>query len=63
VKAYKTQFFDPASAEPQTYISTPEFMKMLEARAIELGHSIGVKYAEGFTVRRNPGVKNLFDLI
>ena len=63
VKAYKTQFFDPSSNEPSTYISSPEFLKMVEARAIELGHAIGVKYGEGFTVRRYPGVKSLLDLI
>jgi bacillithiol biosynthesis deacetylase BshB1 len=63
VNAYKTQFFDPKSSEPQTYISSPEFLRMVESRAIELGHSIGVKYGEGFTVRRYPGVKSLLDLI
>lgn len=63
VKAFKTQFFDPQSNEPQTYISSPEFLRMVEARAIEFGHAIGARYGEGFTVRRYPGVKNLFDLI
>ena len=63
VKAFKTQFFDPSSKEPQTFISTPEFLKLLEARATELGHNIGVKYGEGFVARRWVGVKSLFDLI
>jgi len=63
VKAFKTQFFDPNSKEPSTYISTPEFMNLVESRAIELGHGIGVKYGEGFTVRRYPGVTDLFSLI
>jgi hypothetical protein len=36
---------------------------MLEARAVEYGHAIGTMYGEGFTVRRFPGVKNLFDLL
>ena len=63
VLAYKTQFHDPNSQEPQTYISSPEFLRMVESRAIEFGHAIGVKYAEGFTVRRYPGVKSLLDLI
>lgn len=63
IKAFKSQFFDPSSKEPQTYISSPEFLRMVEARAIELGHGIGVQYGEGFTVRRVPGVNNLFDLI
>lgn len=63
IKAFKTQFFDPSSKEPITYISTPEFLNMVEARAIEFGHAIGVKYGEGFTVRRFPGVTDLFSLI
>jgi bacillithiol biosynthesis deacetylase BshB1 len=63
VKAYKTQFFDPSSKEPKTYISSPEFLRMVESRAIELGHAIGTRYGEGFTVRRYPGVKSLLDLI
>jgi bacillithiol biosynthesis deacetylase BshB1 len=63
IKAFKSQFFDPSSKEPQTYISSPEFLRMVEARAIELGHGIGVQYGEGFTVRRVAGVGNLFDLI
>ena len=63
VKAFKSQFFDPASKEPTTYISTPEFLKLLEARSIEMGHAIGVKYGEGFVARRWLGVRSLTDLI
>jgi bacillithiol biosynthesis deacetylase BshB1 len=63
VKAFKTQFFDPSSKEPTTYISTPEFLKLLEARSIEMGHAIGVKYGEGFVARRWLGVHSLTDLI
>ncbi len=63
VTAYKSQFFDPSSAEPSTYISNPEFLKMVESRGSEFGHAIGVKHGEGFTVSRPTGVKNLFDLI
>jgi bacillithiol biosynthesis deacetylase BshB1 len=63
IQAFKSQFYDPQSNEPQTYISSPAFLKMIEARAIECGHTIGVTYGEGFTVRRYPGVNSLFDLI
>ncbi len=62
VRAFKTQFYDPASKEPETFISNPGFMKLLEARGIEYGYAIGVRYGEGFTVRRMPGVRSLFDL-
>ena len=63
IRAYTTQFYDPNSQEPNTYISSPEFMHFLEARAQEWGHSIGVKYGEGFTKSRQIGVRSLFDLI
>jgi bacillithiol biosynthesis deacetylase BshB1 len=63
IRAYKSQFFDPSSKEPVTYISTPEFLRMLESRAIEMGHAIGVKYGEGFVTRRWMGVRSLTDLI
>ncbi len=63
IRAYTSQFFDPASKEPETHISRPDFLNFIEARALELGHSIGVKYGEGFTKERNLGVRNLFDLL
>ncbi len=63
IRAFKTQFYDPQSQEPETYISNPGFLKMLEARATEFGHAIGTRFGEGFTVRRYPGVNSLFDLI
>jgi bacillithiol biosynthesis deacetylase BshB1 len=62
VRAFKSQFFDPASKEPETYISNPRFLALLESRATEMGHAVGAKYAEGFTSPRWMGVKSLFDL-
>jgi bacillithiol biosynthesis deacetylase BshB1 len=62
IRAFKTQFFDPESTEPETYISSPSFLNMLEARATEFGHAIGVRFGEGFTVRRYPGIDSLFDI-
>jgi len=63
IKAFKSQFFDPNSEEPATYISSKNFMNMLEARAIEWGQKIGVEYAEGFTLKHSLGVTNLFALV
>lgn len=63
VKAFKSQFYDPNSDEPETYISSPEFWQMIESRGIHYGHEIGVKYGEGFTVERTPGASSIFDLI
>ncbi len=63
VLAYGSQFHNPEwEDEPQTYISSPEFIQVIEARAREFGKSIGATYAEGFTSRKILGVDNLFDL-
>jgi len=48
VKAYSTQFFDPKSKEPETFISTPDFINYIEARAKFYGFQIGKKYGEPF---------------
>ena len=63
INAFKTQFFDPNSKDPETPISTPEFLDFLDARAVEVARPAGMKRAEGFTVERTPGVKSLFDLL
>ncbi len=63
IKAYKSQFFDPNSTEPQSYISGEPFMKFLEARTREHGHRIGVEFGEGFISQRMLGVKDLFQLV
>ena len=63
IRAFGSQFHDPNSNEPETFISSPEFMKLVEARGKEFGHSIGALYGEGFTINRNIGVRNLKDLM
>ncbi|MCU0323839.1 MAG: bacillithiol biosynthesis deacetylase BshB1 [Spirosomaceae bacterium] len=63
IRAFKSQFYDPNSTEPQSYLSSPEFLEFVESRAKELGHQIGTKYGEGFTKSKMMGVSNLFDLM
>ena len=63
IQAYKTQFFDPNSTEPVTYLSTPVFSQFMEARAREFGHIIGVEFGEGFTRERPVGVRDITALI
>ena len=48
IKAFKTQFHDPASSEPETFISRPEFLNFIESRAMFYGFKIGKKYGEAF---------------
>ncbi|MCB0400128.1 MAG: bacillithiol biosynthesis deacetylase BshB1 [Winogradskyella sp.] len=62
VLAYKTQFFDPDSKEPETPISSKNFTDSIIYRARNAGRLIGTEYGEGFTVERYPAVDSLFDL-
>jgi bacillithiol biosynthesis deacetylase BshB1 len=65
IKAFKSQFFNPASNinEPETPISSADFWAFLEGRARQLGRLINVTYAEGFTVKRPVGSKDLTKLL
>ena len=62
IKAYGSQFHDPKSNEPESFISDPNYLQFIESRAREMGHKIRVKYGEGFTVGRMLGVSDLYDL-
>jgi N-acetylglucosamine malate deacetylase 1 len=62
IRAFRSQFFDPNSKEPESYISSPEFLDFIKSRSAEMGHKIGVKYGEGFTKSKTIGVKSLFDI-
>ncbi len=62
VKAFKTQFFQADSTEPQTPISGENFFEFLRGRMSELGRNAGVRYAEGFLKERNLLVRDVFDL-
>ncbi|MEP1033359.1 bacillithiol biosynthesis deacetylase BshB1 [Ekhidna sp.] len=63
IQAFKSQFYDPNSKEPNTFISSKGFMTMLESRTREWGQRIGVEHAEGFKVKHSLGVKSLYDLL
>lgn len=58
ILCYKTQFNSPSNDEPQTYISSPQFMETVKARALMLGKRIGVQYAEGFISEKVIGLKS-----
>jgi len=62
VLAYKTQFFDPTSKEPETPISSSNFTDSIGYRARDLGRLIGVEHGEGFTVERYVAVDSLYDI-
>lgn len=65
IEAYSTQFYNAENSKEgaQTYISSPDFLDSVIARARMLGKKIGVKYGEGFTSEKQIGLKNLDALI
>ncbi|TMM57515.1 bacillithiol biosynthesis deacetylase BshB1 [Maribacter algarum] len=63
ILAYSSQFFDPKSDEPETPISSKNFIDSVTYRARDLGRYINTEYAEGFNTERYPAVKGLDDLI
>jgi bacillithiol biosynthesis deacetylase BshB1 len=48
VWAYSTQFHNPESNEPETFISSPEFIDYIDVRAKYYGFQIGKKFGEPF---------------
>ncbi len=62
ILAFQSQFFDPESKEPASFISDPDFLPFIEGRAREFGHRILATYGEGFTSERFVGVDDIFDL-
>ena len=63
IMAYSSQFYNPSSNEPETPISSKHFIETINSKMSILGRDIGVKFAEGFTVNRYPGINSLFDLV
>ncbi|MCS6989597.1 MAG: bacillithiol biosynthesis deacetylase BshB1 [Chloroherpetonaceae bacterium] len=62
ILAYKSQFYDPNSKEPETFISRKEFLEGLDAKARVFGEMIGVKYGEGFLIHRHLGIGTFSDV-
>ncbi len=63
ILAYGSQFYDPNSDEPETPISSRNFIDSVNYRARDLGRLIGVAHAEGFNVERYAAVDRITDLI
>ena len=63
VLAYSSQFYDQNSKEPETPITSKNFIDSINYRARDLGRLINVEYAEGFTTERYVAVENLDKLI
>lgn len=48
IACYETQFHNPKSMEPETFISRPEFLNYIRSRAEFFGFQIHKKYGEPF---------------
>jgi bacillithiol biosynthesis deacetylase BshB1 len=48
MRAYRSQFYDPANEERETILSTPEFLELIRTRLEYYGDRIGRRYGEPF---------------
>jgi bacillithiol biosynthesis deacetylase BshB1 len=59
IHSYKSQFHDPKSKEPKTFISDPRFLDMIDARGKHYGALIGAGYGEAFVTKQPPRVDDV----
>ena len=62
IMAYNSQFYNPNSTEPESPITSKNFLDSVKYRAQDLGRLISTEYGEGFTVERYLAVNSLSDL-
>jgi bacillithiol biosynthesis deacetylase BshB1 len=63
ILAYKTQFFNPDAEEPNTYISTSNFIEQIKYRDAINGKRIGKKFGEGLISVNILGISDLDYLV
>lgn len=63
IRAFRSQFHDPSSQEPQTKLSHPGFLDLIEARSRYYGERIGVRHGEAFYSIAPFGVRSLTDIV
>lgn len=63
IMAYDSQFYNPNTNEPETPITSKNFLDSVKYRAQDLGRLIGTQYGEGFTVERYLAVNSLGNLM
>ena len=62
VKAFESQFYNPKSSEPNTPISSKDFLDSVMSKANLMGRTIDKSFGEGFTVERPIGTSDLMNL-
>ncbi|HHJ50441.1 MAG TPA: bacillithiol biosynthesis deacetylase BshB1 [Phaeodactylibacter sp.] len=64
IKLFASQFYRPdAEGEPETPISSEDFLDFVRAKAAVYGRPAGYRFAEGFITTRPPGVGDLVGLV
>jgi bacillithiol biosynthesis deacetylase BshB1 len=59
VRSYRSQFHDPESDEPLTFIAKEGFLAMIEARARHFGALIGTDFGEAFVTKQPPRLDDI----
>lgn len=62
IKAFESQFYNPKSSEPNTPISSKDFLDSIMSKANLMGRTIDKSFGEGFTVERPIGTNDLMNL-
>lgn len=63
ILAYGSQFHNPDSDEPVTYIATQGFLEQVRCRDMMMGKRIGAQYGEGYICENTPGIADLDALL
>lgn len=63
IRAYKSQFHDPASTEPETRLTSKHFLDELENRSRYFGSLIGVAAGEPYFVRETLNIADPVELL
>jgi bacillithiol biosynthesis deacetylase BshB1 len=59
VAAFKSQFYNPKSKEPETFIAKKSFLDMIEARGRHFGALIGAEYGEAYVTKQPPKIDDV----
>jgi LmbE family N-acetylglucosaminyl deacetylase len=63
IRAHESQFYNPNSSEPETRLTSKEFLTELENRSRFFGSLIGVQAGEPFYVREMLNVEDPVSLL
>jgi bacillithiol biosynthesis deacetylase BshB1 len=59
IRQFKSQFHDPKSKAPETFISKQGFLEMIEARGVHFGALIGARYGEAYITKQPPKIQDV----